>query len=465
MPAAAVAKPILYEYPKTDKHIEAAVRRGVAYLKKVEDYRVGARALAGLTLLSCGVSAKDPAVVRAAKSVRAGLPQLSATYELSLCVLFLDKLGDPKDKKWIRRIAVQLMAGQGILGGWNYQCHVLNAQQDKRIADSLKAPIRRAPAGQVFAPGPAGDIRFLPALFYRPGQDLRFQAHGWEDNSITQFVILALWTARRHGVPVERSLAMVEARFRASQFPDGCWAYKWNPLQGGFRADSMTCAGLLGLAVANGNYQGLVEKTASTGTRMAVKGEAPKLKRDAAIDRALAFLGQRIGGAGLKQVVADKVKANVQLIVLQKQLAVAGIAQRPAILKQIQDIMKDQNNTQLGGTILGANARGDLCFLWSLERVAVTYDLRTIGGKDWYAWGAPLILANQHADGSWNDFFPGVPDTCFALLFLNRTNVVQDLTRQLQYLPLSREAALRLSDPYQSASPGQLAALAQKKGR
>jgi len=117
------------------------------------------------------------------------------------------------------------------------------------------------------------------------------------------------------------------------------------------------------------------------------------------------------------------------------------------------------------GTILGFEAWGDLYYLWSLERVAVTYNLRTIGGKDWYAWGAPIILANQQADGSWSDRFPGVPDTCFALLFLNRANVVQDLTRNLNTVILSKETASRLSDPTYGMSPGQREALSRAKER
>lgn len=464
-PAGAVAKPVVYEYPRTDARIANAVRRGLAYLKKVEDFRVGGRALAGLTLLSCGVDAKDPAVVRMAKSVRAGLPQLTATYELSLCLLFLDKLGDAKDRKWIRRIALQLIAGQGALGGWNYQSPILSAAQEKAIIDHLKIPVRPA-AGEVFSPRLADDVRTLPGLQFRPGQQLRFQPTGWEDNSLTQFVILSLWRARDYGIPVQRSLAMVEARFRASQFADGSWAYKWNPAAGAFRADSMTCAGLLGLAVGNGFQQLLLERPTSMEKKQLVKGRPPQRPvGDAAVEKGLLFLSQRIGGAGLKQAVADKVQANVQLVALQQKLALAGIAERPLILKQIQEMLKQQDSIQTGGTILGANARGDLYFLWSVERVAVAYDLRTIGGKDWYAWGAPLILAHQQLDGSWSDFFPGVPDTCFALLFLNRANVVQDLTRQLLYLPLSREAAGRMNDPFQGMSPGQFANLGQPKGR
>ena len=48
-------------------------------------------------------------------------------------------------------------------------------------------------------------------------------------------------------------------------------------------------------------------------------------------------------------------------------------------------------------------------------------DMKTIGQKDWYGWGAEILLENQTADGSWNgDYATGGVDTCFALLFLRR---------------------------------------------
>src|SRR5262249_23889405 len=86
------------------------------------------------------------------------------------------------------------------------------------------------------------------------------------------------------------------------------------------------------------------------------------------------------------------------------------------------------------GRIINADALGDLYFLWSLERMAVVWDLRTVAGKDWYDWGSKLLLDAQNTDGSWTDTFPGVTDTCFALLFLKRVNVVQDLTAHLRLL-------------------------------
>ena len=71
-------------------------------------------------------------------------------------------------------------------------------------------------------------------------------------------------------------------------------------------------------------------------------------------------------------------------------------------------------------------------FLWSLERVAVALDLDTLGGKDWYAWGSEILVANQAADGSWHGEYAATVDTCFALLFLKRANLTADLTAGLK---------------------------------
>jgi hypothetical protein len=65
--------------------------------------------------------------------------------------------------------------------------------------------------------------------------------------------------------------------------------------------------------------------------------------------------------------------------------------------------------------------------MWSIERVGCVFGLETIGKKDWYAWGAPILLALQDASGRWDGEFE-LADTCFALLFLRRSNLVSDLT-------------------------------------
>src|SRR5205823_79003 len=66
--------------------------------------------------------------------------------------------------------------------------------------------------------------------------------------------------------------------------------------------------------------------------------------------------------------------------------------------------------------------------LWSVERVCVSMGLERLGGKDWYNWGAEILLANQGNDGSWRGYFGDCgADTAFSLLFLRRANLAADL--------------------------------------
>src|SRR5206468_645731 len=65
-------------------------------------------ALPALTLLECGAGASDPAVQKAAAFVRANATKsaiTSPTYECSLAILFLDRLGDAADEPLIRSLA------------------------------------------------------------------------------------------------------------------------------------------------------------------------------------------------------------------------------------------------------------------------------------------------------------------------------------------------------------------------
>src|SRR5262249_58803378 len=91
-------------------------------------------------------------------------------------------------------------------------------------------------------------------------------------------------------------------------------------------------------------------------------------------------------------------------------------------------VVPGQNGNPVAVVGAGNTGRG-YYYLWSLERVAVAYGLESIGGKDWYGWGAHIIVGNQHPDGSWSAKYPeGGVDTSFALLFLVRANLATDLT-------------------------------------
>ena len=85
---------------------------------------------------------------------------------------------------------------------------------------------------------------------------------------------------------------------------------------------------------------------------------------------------------------------------------------------------------------MGAKGKLNLYFLWSVERVGVLLNLKTIGGKDWYRWGMEPLLATQDRDGSWwgrgNGTTAPVIDTSMALLFLKKSDLLPDLRETLQ---------------------------------
>jgi len=458
------------------KRINNAIDNGVKFLKSTQfnkgrwdngPHPVGYAALPGLTLLECGVPANDPVVKGAAKFVREHVKTLTATYELALAILFLDRLGDSRDKELIQTLAIRLIAGQNATGGWTYHCPVLGSPDQKHLlaflrrtqtplmdplplagsatanplgkgptnstgdgllaqtSDPLPNPIqkpvgpnagtqpdpapmkpeRKAAAPEKKKNSPKASVKNdpLPARLktlpvvhmndgavrppaqkgmVKPRARLRGESG---DNSNTQFAILALWVARRHGVPMERTLALIDHRFQTSQNEDGGWGYHY---EGGaaFTKPSMTCVGLLGLAVSHGFAQEIAAAMKNA------KDVAPPKKgeEDLAIQRGLKKLGQYVG---------------------------------------------TPTRTRLPGGMF------DLYTLWSIERVGVLYNLKTIGNKDWYAWAAQLLLTHQNPNGSWwARGYPGSSttiDTCFALLILRRVNLVQDLTDNLRMLAIT----------------------------
>jgi hypothetical protein len=517
--------------PAVQKQINEAIERGSLFLQSTQlpngtwvgigDHPVGYTALPALTLLECGVPKEHPSIQAAARAVRVGSAKMKKTYELALAVLFLDKLGEPRDKKLIQALAMRLVAGQNYAGGWSYECPLLYSQNHQELltflqrerkyklehligkeelanplrlteADLGRKPIQIAGGENVFPlktdsplerllqdqdkmlmtpfpgenpeeggkgllpglptakdkatvegliagmagskkdmpdegmiagqagtkkempgssdkkkseppkdkqnvvkekepakvakpPSVPASLRLLP-IFNPVGKGPTYKKLAkLGDHSNTQFALLGLWVARRYDIPLERTFALAELRFRILQNPDGGWGYV-----GDHRdmrtTQTMGCVGLLGLAIGRGSEYELLhlDKT--------MQGTAVKklTKEDEGIQRGLKGLGQTIGAPT--------------------------------------------------GTTTGLPMK-NLYFLWSVERVAVLYNLQTIGNKDWYLWGSEILLSNQKDSGSWTDgrYHQAHPiiDTCFALLFLKRANLAPDLSDNLRlFIPV-----------------------------
>src|SRR5262249_25707980 len=124
-----------------------AIDRGVAFLTKLQGrdgswplsnlgvagrpyYETGAAALAGLTLLECGIPADDRGIQQAAAAVRKASSGMNVTYPLALAILFFDRLGDPDDVPLIQALSVRLLAGQRLAGGWTYDCPLVGGDAE-----------------------------------------------------------------------------------------------------------------------------------------------------------------------------------------------------------------------------------------------------------------------------------------------------------------------------------------------
>ncbi len=221
--------PVLAVDRPGDDEIDRAIAEGMEFLRSQQErdgswtynfnqnHRLGITALAGLALMENGVDRDDPVIHKAATIVTRLAPESDQTYDLSLAILFLARYqkgarGEFDDL--IQQLAERLTRGE--FGGmWTYT-------------------VPREPStGSRRYDGPSGGIRPPP---FTPGTG---------DNSNTQFALLGLWAAGRHGFASNDPLADIEVHFRNSQHRTGFWGYKPGMPHG----EAMTCAGLIALAI------------------------------------------------------------------------------------------------------------------------------------------------------------------------------------------------------------------------
>jgi hypothetical protein len=374
--------------PGQDRALKARINKaidlGVGALRKafgsnglVEYARhtTGMTALAAWTLLESGVPEDDPLVEKTAALLREKAVRTTDTYDLALLLMFFDRLGYAADEPFIEGIAVRLLAGQDPAGGWTYVSKFALPAVEEQVCAYMTRCLENWKKGKKYSPRTNKDLpretQYMLQLAVKgsPGGVT-------PDGSNTQFAMLALWVARRHGLPADAALVKVAKYFRRSQLPTGAWDYQLPPTPTG--RITMTCSGLLALALEQG---------------VAKKPKQPLTKDRAAVS-GLKLLGQYLERSQ---------DADMKLLLFR-------------------DFYFHY-------------------FLFSMERVAVIYDLKKIGDTDWYVWGAEKLVNTQNSTGNWQGFF-GFADTCFALLFLKRANVAKDLTLNLKGIVRERDGVI-----------------------
>ncbi len=419
-----------------------AVKRGAEYLESqygkggnpnANSHKLGGDALAGIALLEAGSKAESPGLAAIIKGIRAQALAQTETYPVALCILFFDKLaektGDKSDEAVLQHLGVRLYAGLSSSGGWGYSTwDDVTPQELVRLSGVLtKNELVGKPAdkpgeapkkpddgflapGAPRAPAAIANLKIHPEnarLLVNVQQTLRARGRSSQtgDNSNTQFGLIALWVASRHGVPVNDAFALIEARFLQNQSrQDAGWNY--SPILNGLTGStpSMTCAGLLGLAVGAGGRNALVAEG-----KKDKPGDAPKPAGDEPFSNPKT--------KPVKPAIVGGKPAEAALGSLGKFLGGTRPGAGPgAGVAGLQNFVGSGNAYYL---------------IWSVERVAMAYGLETIGGVDWYDWGCGYLLPSQAADGSWDDAHYGpIVNTSFALLFLTKSNSVRDLSNK-----------------------------------
>jgi hypothetical protein len=362
-------------------------------------YGIGPTALTGLALLEAGVPVTDPAVKNVTEMVRGAAYKQHETYQIALCLMYLDRRRDPADVPLIQLLAVRLLVGQTRDGGWGYECVAeLTPADAKQLQANLKKP---APAG-----APPGGAKERPKLHPEVERYAQaFQNRGApgaapapasraSDNSNTQFAVLAVWLARKHGAPVEDALDLVEKRFVATQDPaTGIWSYNG----GVITSPSMYCSGLLGLA------PGFVRRAERQPKNNPGPGARPD-PRELTAQRAFTGLGLTLA----------------------------------AQLKNGKGVFDAK----------GLTDPKDLYFLWSLERVCAIYGVDNVGGIDWYDTGATVLLRAQRSGGTWNvGAYEWEVCTAFAVLVLCKSNLARDLNPRVKDTELRAGTGPSATDP------------------
>ena len=218
-----------------DKEIAAAIARGVAFLKESQshqghwdepaqhDHRLGMTALAGLALLENGVARDAPSISSGARGRRRAGDDSDQTYDLALAILFLARCqqGRRGEADALIQTLGRRLAGGDHEGIWDLHGAAERTRVRRPTGRSRRGEGRKAARRNSF-----------------------FAGQG--DNSNTQFALLGLWAAGRHGFDSDQSAGIDRSPFPLVAAPG--WPLGLSAGHDG--TDSMSCAGLMGLAIA-----------------------------------------------------------------------------------------------------------------------------------------------------------------------------------------------------------------------
>lgn len=234
----------------------------------------------------------------------------------------------------------------------------------------------------------------------------------------TSLAAMALATAAEKGAPrrerLERRAQRMADILVSSQLKSGGWSYVARVYAdqsiGGWGYDlSNTQFAILGLR-ASANAGAKIP-------RSAWERALVLLERTQGADGGWSYQGTESASYN-RMTAAGAASWIICRISLDEKLAPSDAADTTRIREAVRWLERSTDAAQMP-------AHPDFYLLYSLERLCMVANLEKLGGRDWYAEGASILLRAQGADGAWAGSTGGVPDTCLALLFLRKAFIAR----------------------------------------
>ncbi len=435
------AAPARAQDPVSDDALRLALERGSAYLRGLQQpdgsfalppvttdtleagFPMGYNALATLTLLKCGAAPDDPAIVRAFDHLYT-LP-LRKTYSVATLVLAIEARFLPPEKELEPEKHAYGTVTRRFFGK---RARPVDREKLQACVDWLMAHRSKQFAGAGWR-YPQGEID--------------------QDNSNTQYAVLALKSARRLGAEVPLELWASVADFFVAQQDATGPEVPWFAVP----AADGPILDMLGLERRRKAEKQLAQEAereaeradrgAGTRVRAATPGETAERPRMFA--RGWSYEPRKVDGpppasregptppqTGTRVSTGSMTSSGVAALCIAKSELEANAAlwrpRKLAVEAAIRDGVawlaqhySPRDNPRADGGPTGWK----YYWLYSVERAGVLAGTYRFGGRDWWEDGAAHLVGLQEQAGSWPDAkgLSRLAHTCFALLFLTRSTI------------------------------------------
>jgi hypothetical protein len=395
---AALSASLAGDAPDPDK-VKSALEKGVSWLEKrqvadgsfpvvaqggdpdaigkyEERYLDGTTALSLLTLLKCGKKPDDPLIEKGFQFLMGRPP--TKVYSVALEILALEARFQPKPDQVEKEKRPYATVARD-----RFQ-KIARPEDKKFLADLVKWLLSKQRVSVWRYPSPASNVE------------------SDQDNSCTQYAVMALKAASRLGVEVPGDVwKKVALYFVAQQDASG-------PEVATFLVPAADGS------ITVQAQSGTIDKSSDDHHALHARGWT-YLPRDSKEDKEHKTYGS-MTCSGVAALVLAKSELEKDKVWWEKEGAKVDQGIRDGCAWLADNFSVKTNPGSHGWYYY---------YIYSLERAGVLAGTYQLGAHDWYDEGAQRLLGLQSADGSWpvSGKLTELTDTCFALLFLERGTI------------------------------------------